>query len=511
MSLPTLALSPALMISLLAAPPASKAGTASSPPPASAQVPGPTAAQLQVAEKLVGPALTEGHAWARLTELTDGIGPRLSGSEGAEAAVQWAQRSFKADGVKVWLEPVKVPHWVRGEEHAELLASEHFRARPLTVMALGGSAGTPSEGITAEVVEVSSLEELASLGERVKGRIVFFNHDMKEAEDYGRFFALRGQGPSAASKAGAVGALVRSLATASLSTPHTGMTRFDTGVTPIPAASVTVEGAELLHRMLANGGAARVHLVLGCKTLPDADSFNVVAEVKGREKPEEIVLLGAHLDSWDVGEGAHDDGTGVAMVMEAERLLARQKPAPRRTVRVVLFMNEENGLRGGTAYAEAHAAELSHHVAAIEMDAGGGRPLGVSFRAGEGAPALVQPWLSPLVALGAAKIVSGEAGGADLSPLGPAQVPMVGVKVDSSRYFDVHHSHADTLDKVDPEALAKGTAALAWTAYALAEMPGLLARPTAPPKPSPLAVPPAVANPQAPGAPAAGSVKTSTH
>ncbi len=275
-----------------------------------------------------------------------------------------------------------------------------------------------------------------------------------------------------------------------------------------------MEGAELLHRLLAGGGSARVHLVLGCKTLPDADSFNVVAEVKGREKPEEIVLLGAHLDSWDVGEGAHDDGTGVVMVMEAARLLARQKPAPRRTVRVVLFMNEENGLSGGKAYAEAHAAELPRHVAAMEIDAGGGRPLGVALRAGDGAPALVQPWLSPLVALGAGKIVSGEAGGADLSPLVPAQVPMVGVKVDSSRYFDVHHSNADTLDKVDPEALAKSTAAVAWTAYAFAEMPGLLVRPTAPPKAPSLITAPALvtpATPQAPSSPAVGGVKPSTH
>ncbi len=471
MPLPTLVLSPALMISLLAA------------PPAAPKVMGPTAAQLQVSERLVGPALTEGHAWARLAELADGVGARLAGSEGAAAAVQWAQRSFKADGVKVWLEPVKVPHWVRGEEHAELLSSEHSRGRPLTVMALGGSAGTAAEGVTAEVVEVSSLEELAALGERVKGRIVFFNHAMKEDKDYGRFYMLRGQGPSLASKAGAVGALVRSLATASLSTPHTGATQFEEGVTPIPAAAVTVEGAMLLHRLLAMGSPVSVHMVLGCKELPEADSFNVVAEVKGREKPEEVVLLGAHLDSWDVGEGAHDDGAGVVMVMEAARLAARQKPAPRRTVRVVLFMNEENGLRGAKAYAQAHAAELPHYVAMMEMDTGGGRPLGVALRAGEGAADLVAPWLSPLAALGAGTVLPLEVGGADLSPMASAQVPVVGVKVDSSRYFDVHHSHADTLDKVDPEALAKSTAAVAWTAYVFAEMPGTLARPPLPTAP----------------------------
>ena len=475
----TLLLSPVLMFSLLAAPPAPKVGAANSPSPQATKVAAPTAAQLQMAERLVGPALTEGHAWARLAELTDGIGPRLSGSGGAEAAVQWALRSFKADGVKAWLEPVKVPRWVRGEERAELLSSERFFGRPLHIMALGESAPTPPAGITAEVVEVTSIEGLAALGDRVKGRIVLFNHDMKVAADYGKFANLRSRGPSAAAKAGAVGALVRSLATASLSTPHTGATRFEEGITPIPAASITVEDAELLHRLLA-GGPVRVRLVLGCKTLPEVDSFNVVAEVRGREKPEEIVLIGAHLDSWDVGTGAHVDGAGVVMVMEAARLIARQKPAPRRTVRVVLFMNEENGLRGARAYAAAHAAELPRHVAALEMDAGGGRPLGLSFRAGEGFANLVQPWLSPMVALGSGTILPGEAGGADLLPLIPAQVPMVSVRQDTSRYFDVHHSHADTLDKVDPEALAKSTAATAWTTYMLAEMPGVLARPSAP-------------------------------
>jgi carboxypeptidase Q len=474
-SLASLVLPSTLLVSLLTATPEAPKPSPTAKPSASPP------AQLPLAERLVGPALTEGHAWQRLAELTDGIGPRLSGTEGGEAAVQWALRSFKADGVKAWLEPVKVPHWVRGEERAELLASERFRGRPLTVMALGGSGPTPPEGVTGEVVEVSSLEELATLGERVKGRIVLFSHTMEKAEDYGRFASLRSRGPSAAAKAGAVAALVRSLATASLSTPHTGATRFEPGVAPIPAASVTVEDALLLHRLLAGGGPVRVRLVLGCKDLPEVDSSNVVAEIKGREKPEEIVLISAHLDSWDVGTGAQDDGAGVVMVMETARLLARQKPAPRRTVRVVLFQNEENGLRGARAYAEAHAAELPRHVAALEMDAGAGKPLGVAFRAGEGASELVGPWLSPLVGLGAGTVLVAEAGGADLTPLLPARVPFFGLRQEGSRYFDVHHTHADTLDKVEPEALAKTTAALAWLTYAMAEMPGTLARPAAPP------------------------------
>ncbi|RKH02578.1 M20/M25/M40 family metallo-hydrolase [Corallococcus carmarthensis] len=438
-----------------------------------------SAAQQATAAKLVGPALAEGHAYARLAELTDGVGPRLSGSESAEAAVQWALRSFQADGVKAWKEPVKVPRWVRGEEHGEILSSERTRGLPLALLALGGSAPTPPEGITAEVVEVNSLEELAALGDKVKGRIVLFNHTMSEAADYGRFAGMRSRGPAAAAKQGAVAALVRSLATASLRTPHTGATRFDEGGPRLPAAAVSVEDALTLHRML-QGGTVKVRLVLGCSDLPEADSSNVVAEVRGREKPDEVVLLGAHLDSWDVGTGAHDDGAGVVMVMEAARLIAKLPQAPRRTVRVVLFMNEENGLRGGRAYAEAHAKELSKHVAAVEMDAGGGRPLGVSLHAGPGGEALMRPWLAPLEGLGAARFLVGHATGADLSPMEPAHVPFVGVRVDSSRYFDVHHSMADTLDKVDPQDLSRSTAAVTWMAYALAEAPGTLVRPTAP-------------------------------
>jgi hypothetical protein len=461
-----LPLSAALLSLLTAAPKA----------PAPVAVTGPSP---QVAERLIGAALTEGHAYARLAELTDGIGPRLSGSEGEQAAVQWAKRSFEADGVKVWLEPVKVPRWVRGEESARVLGSERFRAHPLSILALGGSVGTPAEGLTAELIEVRSLEEVAALGDKVKGKLVLFNHAMAEAADYGRYAGLRTRGASVAAKAGAVGVLVRSLATASLRSPHTGAMRYEEGVARIPAAAVSVEDAELLHRLLA-GGPVKVELKLGCQTLPDADSFNVVAEVPGREKPREVVLLGAHLDSWDVGTGAHDDGAGVVMVMETARLLSKLKPAPRRTVRVVLFANEENGLRGGRAYAEAHAAELEQHVAALEMDAGGFRPVGVVLRAGPGGAELVQPWLRPLEGLGAGSILPGEAGGADLSPLVPARVPFVGVRVDSSRYFDVHHSEADTLDKVDPKALAQSTAAVAWVSYVLAEVPGVLPRPEAP-------------------------------
>ncbi|NVJ05686.1 M20/M25/M40 family metallo-hydrolase [Myxococcus sp. AM001] len=490
MPVATFILPASLALQLLSgAAPAAKSAPKAAParPAATAKRAAPVYAQA-TAEKLIGPALTDGHAYARLAELTDGIGPRLSGSPGAEAAVQWALRSFKADGVKAWLEPVKVPHWVRGEASGEVLASERTRGHPLALLALGGSPPTAPEGLTAEVVEVTSLEQLEALGAAVKGKFVFFNHTMSVAADYGRFAGLRSRGPAAAAKHGAVGALVRSLATASLRTPHTGATNFPSDGPRIPAASVSTEDADLLHRLLA-GGAVRVKLMLSSSELPDAESSNVVAEIRGREKPREIVLIGAHLDSWDVGTGAHDDGAGVVMVMEAARLIAKLPQAPRRTVRVVLFMNEENGLRGGRAYAEAHAAELPRHVGALEMDAGGGRPVSISVRSGEGGQALLRPWLPPLTALGVTQFSAREAGGADISPLVPARVPFFGVEVDSSRYFDVHHTEADTLDKVDPQDLARSTAAVAWMTYALAEMPGTLTRPEAPAPRGPAPVP----------------------
>jgi Zn-dependent M28 family amino/carboxypeptidase len=423
----------------------------------------------EVARALVGGALTDGVAYARLQELTDTVGPRLSGSPGAEAAVRWALKRFQQDGLTARLEPVKVPHWVRGEESGEILPADGIVGHPLPLTALGNSVGG---NVTAEVIEARSLSEV---GPSALGKIVFFNHSMGSPAGYGQFIELRSHGPSAAARAGAVAVLVRSLATASFRSPHTGQTDYDPEVAKIPAAAVSTEDADLLHRLLRRG-AVRVRLSLGCRTLPDADSANVVAEVRGREKADEVVLLGAHLDSWDLAQGANDDGAGVAMVMEAGRLIASLKQRPRRTLRVVLFMNEENGLAGGKAYAAAHQAELVRHVAALEADSGAGRPLSVRLSAGEGAAALLRPWLEPLEAL-EIPIEDGDAGGADLGPMGPSQVPLILVHPDGTHYFDIHHSAADTLDKIDPENLAKNAAAIAVVGWALAEMPQTLPRP----------------------------------
>jgi len=280
-----------------------------------------------------------------------------------------------------------------------------------------------------------------------------------------------------------VAALVRSVGTLSARLVHTGGMTYDDHVPRIPAAAVTAEDADLIHRLLLAGETVRVHLLLDCQNLPDVESANVVADLPGRERPDEIVLVGAHLDSWDLGTGAIDDGAGVAMVMETLRLLKTLGLVPRRTVRGVLFMNEENGLRGARAYAEAHAGELSRHVAAIESDSGAGRPTGWSVTVGPAGLDTMKDVASLLAPLGAGTVTAG-GGGADIEPLHAATVPLVGLRLDATRYFDWHHSAADTLDKVDPQELAAGASALAVAAYVLAEMPEPLPRPAAP-SPSP--------------------------
>jgi hypothetical protein len=461
----------------------------------------PAAPPSDTAARLAEAAVAGRLALARLADLADTVGPRLTGSPGAAAGVEWAVRAFRADGFEPWTEPVTVPAWRRGEERAELLAGGLvLRPQPLAVTALGNSPATPPQGLTAEVVEVRSLDEVAALGDRARGRLVFFNHAMGAGQGYGDVARLRVGGPAAASRAGAAGALVRSLATASLRDPHTGMTSWRGADAPIPTAALSVEDAELLHRLLARG-PVRVHLTLGCGFASPAtvESANVLAEVPGRERPGEVVVIGAHLDSWDLGTGAIDDGAGVVMVMEALRQIARQPAAPRRTVRAVLFMNEENGLEGGLGYASRHAAELAGHVAAIEADGGAGRPRGFSVTAGEGGEQLVARLAAPLAALGADG-VRGNGGGSDIDPLRAAGVPVLGLWQDTSHYFDWHHSAADTFDKVVPAELAASTAAMAVMAWQLAEAPERLPGPPAtgaarPSASTPVPAPPATGKP----------------
>ncbi|HKY32812.1 MAG TPA: M28 family peptidase [Candidatus Polarisedimenticolia bacterium] len=416
-------------------------------------------------------------AYARLQVLTDTIGARLAGSEAEARAVAWARAEFERDGVPARLEQVMVPVWVRGEESAVL---ESPSRQPLVILGLGGTVGTPPDGVAGEVVVVSSFEELAAMGRaKVEGRIVLydapFTRTGDEMRDYGIAVRFRGRGASEAAKLGAAAALVRSVATSSLRSPHTGALGYAADAPKIPAAAVSVEDAMLLRRLAEAGHAVRVRLRLGARTEPDRPGANVVAELAGRERPEEIVLIGAHLDSWDVGTGAIDDGAGCAMVLETMRLLA-SGPRPRRTVRAVLYANEENGLRGGRGYREAHEAEMERHVAAVESDSGAGRALGFTLKAGDGGLDLLRDMLAPALApLGAARVRAGQ-GGADIGPLRRHGVPLLGLDLDTTRYFDWHHSMADTLDKVDPAELQQATAVLAAATWVLADAPRTLPR-----------------------------------
>ncbi len=432
---------------------------------------------------ILGDALRDDRAYQRLAWLSDRIGARLSGSDSLERAIEWAVAEMRADGVdRVWTEPVMVPHWVRGEESAKIVAPREQR---LEVLALGGTIGTPSGGLTAEVIEVEDFDGLEKLGDAVSGKIVLFNKEIFRnggpdgKQGYGSAAGLRVHGAIRASKQGAVAMLLRSLGTADYNLPHTGMMRYEDGVEKIPAAAVAAEDAGLIHRLLAAGETVRVHLKIGAQTLPDAESHNVIGDVRGREKPEEIVLIACHLDSWDVGTGAVDDGFGCVVVMEALRILAALDPPPRRTVRGVLFTNEENGLGGARNYAEVHSDELARHVAAIECDSGAGAPRGFGVTAGPGGVEMITELVAPLAHIGADE-VRPSGGGADISVLRAAQVPLMNVWQDTTHYFDYHHTRADTLDKVDPAALAKNVAAMAVMAWQLAESEIPLPRQLAP-------------------------------
>jgi carboxypeptidase Q len=428
--------------------------------------------------KIIGTAMVEEKAYERLEYLCDRIGHRLSGSAQLEQAVQWALQTMKADGLdNVHSEPVMVPHWVRGEESAEMISPRRYR---LSILGLGGTIGTPAEGITAEVVAVRSYAELDALGDKVKGKIVLYNSPMSSTLDPGRAYGeavqYRGSGPSRAAKWGAIAVLLRSVTTRSLQTPHTGSLNYQADIPKIPAAAVTVEDAEMIHRLISRGEKVEVKLNLGANTLPDAQSANVIGELRGRERPDEVVMICGHLDSWDVGTGASDDGAGCIMAMEAARILAKLNLRPRRTLRVVLFTNEENGLRGARAYGEAHQLEFEKHVAAIESDSGAARPQGFSFSGKDRAFATIERIAPLLQSLKANNISRSEGAGADISVLTKAGVPGLGMRPDPTHYFDIHHTHADTLEKIDRVDLSMNVATLAVMAYVIADLPEALPR-----------------------------------
>jgi carboxypeptidase Q len=415
--------------------------------------------------------LASSQALSTVRSLTDETGPRLSGSRGFEVAVPWAVRAMREAGLtKVHTEACAIPRWERGEEQGELTSPS---PQPLSLTALGGSVGTAPEGLEADVIEATSLDALDRLDPAaVAGKIVLVYMVMDRARDghgYGVAVRPRGAGAIHAAKLGAVGLLIRSVGTDDNRAPHTGAMRYDDAVPKIPSAALATPDADVIHRLLAAGKRVRVRMKLGARSLPDAEGANVVGDVEGSGAPGEIVLLGAHLDSWDLGRGALDDGAGCAIVLEAGRQIARLARHPRRTVRIVLFANEENGLRGGTAYAAAHAAEIGAHVLAMEADLGDGRVYEARFLGSPAAGPAFRAVAAAVEPLGSVTSAEEAHGGADISPLLAAGVPVLDLRQDATTYFDFHHTANDTLERVRRSELDLAAAAFTAAAYAAAD------------------------------------------
>jgi carboxypeptidase Q len=422
-------------------------------------------------ERLVNAATNSHFAWNRLAELCDTFGARPCGSTNLEAAIDWILIQMREDGLEnVRGEPVLVPHWVRGQESCEMVSP---RREPLPMLGLGGSVGTPPEGITAPVIVVTSFADLTNRADEAVGKIVLFNAPFVSYGDTVRF---RWSGAVQAAKAGAVACLIRSVTDYSLRTPHTGAMGYEKGVPKIPAAALTSEDAARIARMAGRGQPVSVRLVMSAETKPDAQSRNVIGEIRGREKPEEIVVVGGHIDSWDVGQGAQDDGGGCLAAWEALRLMKRLDLRPRRTVRCVLWTNEESSGRGGKGYRDAHGFELPAHVLAIESDNGTFAPAGFGFTGSDAARALLRPVHEFVGNHLGAKRIDNSGIEADTSPLLERGVPVMAIHVPGGLYMRYHHTEADTVDKVDPDDLAKCAAALAAMTFAVADMPDRLPR-----------------------------------
>jgi carboxypeptidase Q len=423
--------------------------------------------------KIFDESLTHGKAFEMLEYLCTQIGHRLSGSPHAAAAVEYTRQVMEQYGFdSVWLQPVMVPHWVRGAPEVGLVVnSRKFGTVPLNISALGGSVGTGPAGIIASVVEVRSWDELKKLGEqgRLKGKIVFYNQPMDPRNlntfsAYGTAVLQRASGASEAARYGAVAALVRSMSPNPEDYPHTGSLRYTPNLPQIPGAALATRHADLLSRLLSDDPNLQFYLELHCKTLPDVPSFNVIGELRGSASPDQYIVVGGHLDSWDVGQGAHDDGAGCVQSIEVLRIFKALGYRPRHTIRAIMFMNEENGLRGGLAYARHVENKGERHVAAIESDRGGFVPRGFTVPSQPGPREKVRGWKNLLEPYGLHDF-SQEGGGADIGPLAQFNVPLIGLLPDSQRYFSYHHTVEDTIDKVDRRELALGAAAMAALIY----------------------------------------------
>ena len=425
---------------------------------------------VEAAAKLTEAAAGDTTGWDRLAYMADTFGHRLSGSDGLEATIDWTVATMASDGLSdARREPVMVKRWVRGEESARMVAP---REKELYMLGLGNSVGTPRRGVKAPVVMAADLEGVDALGDAARGKIVAVTKAMpaydfeEDTSRYGETVQPRLHAASRAARLGAKAVLIRSVTARDMRLPHTGTLVYDEDAPKIPAAALSPEDMMFLERMAQRGQEVTVELKMGAKTLPDRESANAVAELRGREKPEEIVVIGCHIDAWDVGDGAHDDGGGCVMAMEAGRVLHSLGLQPRRTIRVVLFTNEENGGAGGRAYFEAHGGEP--HVGAIEADSGTFAPKGFGIGSTEAELAAMAPFAPLFEGLGADLFKLG-GGGADIGPLVRAGVLGVAVRPEGSTYFDLHHTAADTVDKVDPEHLQRNAMAMALMAFILAE------------------------------------------
>jgi len=428
------------------------------------------------ANRIAAEALKSPLAYQILESLTTEVGPRMAGTEQDALAVKWAVEKFKQlDFDRVWTEPVTFPVWQRGEESASIVAPYKHQ---LAVTALGMSIGTPEQGIEAEVVSFPTLKHLSEADpKQVEGKIVFINHKMERHRDgrgYGPVVKGRGAGAVEGAKKGAVAVVIRSVGTDSHRFPHTGMMRYADGVKKIPAAAISNPDADLLQRIIDRGEPVRMHLQLDAKIVGEYTSANVIGEITGSEKPEEIILIGGHLDSWDLGTGAVDDGAGVAITMAAAAFIKKMGFKPKRTIRVVLFANEEQGLVGAKAYAKAHADEINNHITGSESDFGAGRIYEFQSNVQSDALPFVHQLQRALKPLGV-EYAGNQAGpGPDLIPLYRAGMGVFSLEQDGTDYFDLHHTPDDTLDKVDPEALAQNQAVYAVFAYLAAQYEGRL-------------------------------------
>lgn len=416
-------------------------------------------------------ALSKGRSYEMLYDLSVNVGPRLSGSPGAAAAVEWSRQTMSdLNFDSVWVQPLMVPHWVRGQKEIGRIISKRSGTVEVNVCALGGSIGTGPKGIAANIVEVKSFDELKTLGTKgVQGKIVFFNRPMDPTKintfaAYGGAVDQRASGASEAAKYGAVAALVRSMGSNLEDYPHTGGMRYAPNVVKIPALAISTKHAEQLSMLHKEEPDLQIYLENHSVTLEDVPSYNVIGEIRGSQFPDEIIVVGGHLDSWDLAQGAHDDGAGCVQSIEVLRLFKQMGYRPKRTIRAVMFMNEENGLRGGLKYAEQATLKREKHIAAIESDRGGFVPRGFTVPTDETAKVRVRSW-KPLLEPYGLSDFSTEGGGADIGPLANQGVPLLGFLPDSQRYFNYHHTPEDTIDKVDKRELELGAASMAALVY----------------------------------------------